>query len=83
APCNTARRASFASKQILQPKRDRVSGHAGASPRRKGDPGLYAANATVGGISTSYTTLRWREVVVDDEQDAKAIDMALPQRAAR
>ncbi|WP_232482377.1 hypothetical protein, partial [Burkholderia ubonensis] len=32
APCNTARRASFASKQILQPKRDRVSGHAGASP---------------------------------------------------
>ncbi|WP_232439434.1 hypothetical protein, partial [Burkholderia ubonensis] len=26
-------RASFASKQILQPKRDRVSGHAGASPR--------------------------------------------------
>lgn len=50
--------------------------------RRKGDPGLYAANATVGGISTSYTTLRWREVVVDDEQDAKAIDMALPQRAA-
>ncbi|WP_232457356.1 hypothetical protein, partial [Burkholderia ubonensis] len=24
--------ASFASKQILQPKRDRVSGHAGASP---------------------------------------------------
>ncbi|WP_232437970.1 hypothetical protein, partial [Burkholderia ubonensis] len=25
--------ASFASKQILQPKRDRVSGHAGASPR--------------------------------------------------
>ncbi|KWC67208.1 hypothetical protein [Burkholderia ubonensis] len=51
--------------------------------RRKGDPGLYAANATVGGISTSYTTLRWREVVVDDEQDAKAIDMALPKRAAR
>ncbi|WP_333983492.1 ABC-three component system protein, partial [Burkholderia gladioli] len=26
-------RASFANRQILQPKRDRVSGHAGASPR--------------------------------------------------
>ncbi|WP_208452502.1 hypothetical protein, partial [Burkholderia gladioli] len=31
---NTARRASFASEQILQPKRERVSGYAGASPYR-------------------------------------------------
>ena len=33
----TARRASFVGKQILQPKRDRVSGYAGASPRTQND----------------------------------------------
>ncbi|OMY27881.1 hypothetical protein AQ842_05705 [Burkholderia pseudomallei] len=50
--------------------------------RRKGDPGLYAANAKIDGNTISSTALRWRDVVVADEQDAELVDSVLPHRSA-
>ncbi|PQP19706.1 hypothetical protein C5615_09700 [Burkholderia cepacia] len=50
--------------------------------RRKGDPGLYAANVTIDGSMVGGTRLRWRDVVVDDTQDAELVDAVLPHRPA-
>jgi len=51
--------------------------------RRKGDPGLYAANVTIDGSMVGGTRLRWREVNVKDEQDAELVDSALPLQSVQ
>ncbi|GBH24548.1 hypothetical protein [Burkholderia vietnamiensis] len=51
--------------------------------RRKGDPSLYAANVTIDGDRVGGTRLRWRDVVVADEQDAELVDAVLPHRTAQ
>ncbi|WP_415265644.1 hypothetical protein [Burkholderia ambifaria] len=49
--------------------------------RRKGDPGLYAANVRADGF-TFVDNLNWRNVVVADEQDVELVDAVLPHRSA-
>ena len=49
--------------------------------RRKGDPGLYAANVQADGF-TYVDNLNWRDVVVADEQDAELVNAVLPHRSA-
>ncbi|WP_425125977.1 transposase, partial [Burkholderia gladioli] len=51
----TARRASFANRQILQPKRDRVSGHAGASPfKEKVIRAAMQPNVSIAAVALHY-----------------------------